>query len=192
MAQAAPVRRTDPRRLRALAGAALLVAVGSFTAAACGSQPAGSQGTTPPSSVGPGGGTTSTTTTTASCPHLSASTTASGAAAGSPVLDTAALLNATITVAAGTGADSCVVLHPGAHVHLLAGQRVEFVANHAPQLAGVPASAGTAAVSVSTAAGPSTTGPAGGPPTAHVVVTITAARPGTVSVTWVDCSGTAC
>lgn len=191
MAQAAPVQRTVPRRLRSLAGAALLVGVGSFTAAACGSQPAGSQVTsTPPSSVGPGGGTTSTTTTTA-CPHLSASTTVSGAT-GTAVLDTAALLNATVTVAAGTGADTCVVLHPGAHVHLLAGQRVEFVANRPPRITGVPVSAGTAAVSMSTATGPTTAGPAGGQPTAHVVVTLTAARPGTVSVTWTDCSGTAC
>lgn len=198
MDEAAPMQLTNPRRLRALAGAAVLVALGSLAVGACGSQPAASPGaSTSSTSAAPGAGGP-TTSTTVPCPHL----TASAMGGGAVVLDTAALLTATITVhpqSSGSGdpgaaTPTCVVLRPGAKLQLFVGQRVEFVANHPPRLAAVlgAAGAGAGAVGMSTSPGPTTTGPAGGPATEHLVIALTALRPGAVNVTWTDCSGTAC
>jgi hypothetical protein len=107
------------------------------------------------------------------------------------VLATAALLSARIVVIAGTATPTCTVLRPHQTVHLMAGQQVEFVANRAPTVTGVPPGAGTGAVSVRAAAGP--TGSGGGDlPTKHMIITVTAVHPGTVELTWINCSGTAC
>jgi hypothetical protein len=187
MAHAAPVQLGNRRRRRALAGAVMLVVVGSLTIGACGSGAAGPPGTSAPStSAGAGGGGS---TTPPPCPRLAASANP----AGSPVvLDTAALLTATITVVPGAGGPTCTILRPGGRVTLRVGQRVELVANHTPSLSGVPPSAGTGAVGMTTAPGPTSTGPGGAPSTSHLAVTITARRPGSVLVRWIDCSGTAC
>jgi hypothetical protein len=107
-------------------------------------------------------------------------------------LDAAALLSATVRVAGqSAAAPRCIVpdgrgetydLHPG--------DQLQFVANAAP----VPSPASAGVVSVTTAPGPPSTGPGPGalPPTPHVIVTVTARLPGTVAVTWEDCSGTGC
>jgi hypothetical protein len=107
-------------------------------------------------------------------------------------LDAAALLSATVRVAGPpAAAPRCIVpdgrgetydLHPG--------DRLQFVANAAPQHSPSPAGV----VGVTTAPGPPATGPGPGdmPPTPHVIVTVTARLPGTVAVTWEDCSGTGC
>jgi hypothetical protein len=68
--------------------------------------------------------------------------------------------------------------------------RAEFVANGLPQIR--PAS--TRVVTVSSAPGPTVSGPGdpGGIPTAHVIVTVTAVRAGAATIQWIDCSGTGC
>lgn len=104
------------------------------------------------------------------------------------VLAAAALLSATVVVEAGANpSPRCFHLTAGATLMLHPGDRVWFVANRAPDLS--PAGA----VSVSTAPGPSGTAPGpSGLLTSHVIVTLTAARPATVAVRWIDCSGTEC
>lgn len=122
-------------------------------------------------------------TTTATCDVQTATTSASGA-----LLTAAALLSATVVVEAGSNpSPRCFHLTTGATLTLHPGDRAWFVANRAPDLS--PAGA----VSVSTAPGPSGTAPGpGGFLTSHVIVTLTATRPATVAVRWVDCSGTEC
>lgn len=113
------------------------------------------------------------------------------AAAGTrsePVLAAAALLSATVVVDPANGhADRCVVLASGEQLHLRIGDRAELVANRAPDL--TPETGG--AVQVSTQSGPTTPGP-GGLASSHVIVTISAVHLGTVTVRWIDCSGTGC
>lgn len=108
-------------------------------------------------------------------------------APGGLTLDAAALLRLTVTVdATRDAAPACVAAVSGEDVHLHLGDRIEMVANAAPSV--TPDA--PEILSVSTAPGP-TTG-FGGLTTGHVIATLTAVAPGTVSVRWVDCSGTGC
>ncbi|MGI8492065.1 MAG: hypothetical protein ACR2NJ_04775 [Acidimicrobiales bacterium] len=75
-------------------------------------------------------------------------------------------------------------------MQLATGDRVEFVANDSPRL-DPPASD---AVAVATGPGPKAAGPGGQGAlmTSHLIVTLQAVRCGTVTVHWIDCSGTGC
>ena len=98
----------------------------------------------------------------------------------------AALLQATVTVTGEPApTPACTPLTVDARVRLRPGDRVEFIANGTPTLSG-----DVNAVVESERPGPSP--PLTGLPTTHVVVTLTAAASGTVSVRWINCSGTAC
>ncbi len=105
-------------------------------------------------------------------------------------LDAAALLTNTITVDSQVDSTVRCLFADGEggtlelHIH----DKVQLVANSTPTLS--PASSGV--VSVSTAPGPSDQGPGNLPPTPHVIVTLTAVRPGTASLRWIDCAGTGC
>lgn len=106
-----------------------------------------------------------------------------------PVLASAALLQAKVVVVGPRpGRPTCVVLRPGTTISLRTGDRAEFVANRVLQVS--PPS--TRAVAISTAPGPAAPGGLGGVPTPHVIVTLTAAEPGVVSIRWIDCNGTGC
>jgi hypothetical protein len=82
------------------------------------------------------------------------------------------------------------VLQAGTTTTLRLADRAEFVANGLPQVS--PASTRTVVTSI--APGPAGGGPGnpGGILTAHVIVTVTAIRPGTAIIQWIDCSGTGC
>lgn len=123
-------------------------------------------------------------TITATCDVTAASTPISSGV----VLTAAALLSATVVVEAGPNpTPRCFPLTTGSTLTLHPGDRAWFVANRPPDLS--PAGA----IAVSTAPGPSGTGPGpGGILTSHVIVTLTASRPATVVVRWIDCSGTGC
>lgn len=97
-----------------------------------------------------------------------------------------ALLQATVTVVRGSRRTGCAVLQPRQDPIVHVGDWLQFVANEAPDLS----AHGRLPVRVSTAPGPTTT--AGGPGTPHLVITLTATRPGMVSVTWIDCTGVVC
>ena len=75
-------------------------------------------------------------------------------------------------------------------MELRIGDAVEFEANNVPQLS----PAGTDVVNVSSRPGPTSSGPGdiGGLHTTHVIVRLTAAKVGRVTVRWIDCSGTGC
>ena len=106
------------------------------------------------------------------------------ATTGPTVLTSAMLQSAVIRVAgAATSHPTCAALSSGSTVSLQIGDAVEFEANSVPQLA-------TDVVRVSSRPGPSSS--FGGLKTSHVIVRLTATRAGTVTVRWVDCSGTGC
>lgn len=118
-------------------------------------------------------------------------TTANETNSAAPVLASAALLVASVEVSPQeTGHRKCLPLTPGSVAHLLIGDRAEFVANGLPGLE----PANEAVVTVSTLPGPLERGPGppGGVPTFHVIVRLTAVRPGNLTVQWTDCSGTGC
>ena len=118
-------------------------------------------------------------------------TTANETNSASPVLASAALLLASVEVSPQqTGHPKCLPLTPGSVAHLLIGDRAEFVANGSPGLE----PADEAVVTISTLPGPIAGGPGlpGGIPTSHVIVRLTAVRPGNVTVDWTNCSGTGC
>ena len=105
-------------------------------------------------------------------------------------LTAAARITASIHVSGQTASHpGCRPLAPGSDVDLLIGERVQFVANQPPQL-DPPSSP---VVAVSSSPGPAQSGPGGGGlRTTHLIVVLTAVKPGDVSVEWEDCSGTAC
>lgn len=152
--------------------------VGSLAAAACGS----AQALPPPKHPTPGPGPCA-----AQIHQLehAATTDAAGGGGGGIVLMTAARLESKVVVTPSASGPECAVLEPGKTVHLAVGEKLVFVANDAPFLSGA-----TSAVDVSTGPGPSTQ--FGGLSTSHVIVTLTAAHPGSVNVDWSNCSGTAC
>ena len=107
----------------------------------------------------------------------------------SSVLISAMRLSAVVQVSGDRGdSPKCVGLLPGATVTLRIGDSAEFVANAVPQLDGADV------VTVSTRPGPTSSGPGtiGGLRTAHLIIRLTAVRTGTVTVDWIDCSGTGC
>jgi hypothetical protein len=101
-----------------------------------------------------------------------------------PMLAAAIGSDATLTIRTRAGSPACQILRNGAHLVLGVGQRVQFVATALPTLAGA------GAVQVTSGPGPELSGPGGSSP--HLVVTVTARRPGVVEVGWTACSGTAC
>ena len=113
------------------------------------------------------------------------------ASAGTPVLAAAMRLSAVIQVSEPQSAHpKCFSLSPGSTVSLQVGDSVEFEANSAPQLS----PDGSSVVTVSTRPGPTSSGPGdiGGLHTAHVIVHLAAVSQGSVTVAWIDCSGTGC
>lgn len=122
---------------------------------------------------------------------VSCATTANETNSAAPVLTSAALLVANVEVSPQqAGHPKCVPLTPGSVARLLIGDRAEFVANGSPGLE----PANEAVVTISTLPGPTQRGPGlpDGIPTSHVIVRLTAIRPGNVTVHWTDCSGTGC
>ena len=104
------------------------------------------------------------------------------------VLISAARLSAVVQVSGPRSATPrCVGLSPGATVSLHIGDSTEFVANEVPQLD----PAGTGTVSIASRPGPTSAG-MGGLHTTHLIIRLTAGAPGSVTVRWIDCSGTAC
>ena len=103
-------------------------------------------------------------------------------------LTAAAMLFADIHVAAEHASRArCFPLTPGSTVQLFIGDRTEFVANDRPEME--PPNSDV--LTTSTRPGPVETGP-GSIPTRHLIIRLTAVRPGNVTVHWIDCSGTAC
>ena len=101
-------------------------------------------------------------------------------------LTSAALLSITVTVdAQRTAHPQCITAQSGTPVHLHIGDRIQLIANSPPRISpdGV--------LTVTTAPGPTTTGP-GGLATEHLLVTLTATTPGQATVRWFNCSGTGC
>lgn len=99
----------------------------------------------------------------------------------------AALLQATVVVTASQAAHpDCAQLTLGQTSHLELGDRLELVSNGVPQMSSSP----PGVLTVATAPGPSSS--FGGITTHHLLVTLTAVKPGTVTLTWEDCTGTAC
>lgn len=102
-----------------------------------------------------------------------------------PMLAAAMGYDATLTIRPHAGTPACQILRGGAHLVVGVGQRVQFVATFLPTLGG------GGAVQVTSGLGPYLPGPGGGR-FPHLVVTLTARRPGVVEVGWTACSGTAC
>lgn len=102
-----------------------------------------------------------------------------------PMLASAPGYDATLTIRPHAGTPACRILHGGAHLVLGVGQRVQFVATMLPTLVG------GGAVQVTSGPGPYLPNPGGGP-LRHLVVTLTARRPGAVEVAWAVCSDAAC
>jgi hypothetical protein len=112
-------------------------------------------------------------------------------ASGPTLLMSAMLLSAVVQVnGPGSAHPKCVGLSPRSTVALHIGDSAEFEANNVPQLS----PAGSGVVIVSTRPGPTSSGPGdiAGLRTAHVIVRLTAAQPGSVTARWIDCSGTGC
>src|SRR5262249_23540225 len=112
---------------------------------------------------------------------------ASSSSATRPIGAMAARLGVTIEVTAGHSPTTrCVVPRlPSDTLRVGVGDTVEFVAHDQPTLAKQDA----AIVEVSSRSGPTSPGPLA---TRHVVVTVTALAPGTVTLDYIDCSGTGC
>jgi hypothetical protein len=167
-------------RVWGAAGAATLVLAGSIAAAGCGSAQAVRHPGPPP--AGPCSQQVKQLDQQAAAAALGEPP----AVRGSIDLAAAALLTAKVVVTPAASGPTCQILTPGKTVDLRVGWRVVFVANEAPALTGAQGS-----VSVATSPGPSSSF-LGQPPTSHLVVTLTAVRPGAVSLQWIDCSGTGC
>ena len=165
-------RNRTARRL--LATTLSLVAVGISSCAA--SSPSSSRSSSPPTTQG--GSPVCAPQTVAATP-------------GQAALTSALLLSAVVQVS-GPRSDhpKCIDLTPRTTVALHVGDSVEFEANNVPQLS----PAGTDVVSVSSRPGPTSSGPGdiGGLHTTHVIGRLTAVRAGSVTVRWIDCSGTGC
>ncbi|HEV2360356.1 MAG TPA: hypothetical protein VGS21_01515, partial [Acidimicrobiales bacterium] len=99
----------------------------------------------------------------------------------------AARLSAEVTVSALPPEHRCIALTSGANLHIRIGDRIQFVANSTPRFSNNLSNGGL--FSVQTSPGPTATGAL---PTTHVIVTLTAVAPGSVTLGWTDCSGTAC
>lgn len=109
----------------------------------------------------------------------------------SPLLASALRLSAVIHVSEPRSEHpKCFSLTPGSTVSLQVGDIVEFEANAAPNLT----PNGSTVVTVSTRPGPTSSGPGdiGGLQTAHLIIDLAAVSPGSVTVGWIDCSGTGC
>jgi hypothetical protein len=170
-----------PRTLRSGTAAPLVAALlVAGAGAACGSASAGS---VRPTHTGP----THTRAarhgpTVCGRPATAPGVGAGGAGGSGPVVAAAARLSATVTVVPKATGPACRVLETGKHVVIGVGQRVQFVANDVPAVTG-------SGVETHSAPGPRSPGPLR---TTHLVITLTAVQPGTVTVGWIDCSGTGC
>jgi hypothetical protein len=100
------------------------------------------------------------------------------------------MLSATVIVDAGsaTAGATCQAVRTGQTIHLAVGQTAQLVANGRPTLD----PPGSRAITVGTT--PVHKGPAPGAPdgATGALVTITGAHPGTVTLHWINCTGTEC
>jgi hypothetical protein len=78
------------------------------------------------------------------------------------------------------------IVHATIQLHL--GDKIEYVANRSPSVSGRPTPLSRI---VSISSKPLPAGP-GRPPTSHVLVSLTAIRPGQATVRYTNCSGTGC
>ena len=110
---------------------------------------------------------------------------------GGVALISAALFSATVIVGTETStAPACHDLRSGEQAHLPIGDTVQFVDNDVPRLE--PPSADIVRISVLPGPGELGPGAPGGDATPHIIVTITAAHAGIVTVHWINCAGTGC
>ena len=136
------------------------------------------------------------------------------ASSAAAFLTTAARLSTMLDVIAKTHpTPRCYILHPlESSAVVEVGDTIEFVANTFPGGASscqggvmpltrvgsdcdgfkVDIPAGSTPFTVRVVPGPSTSQNSPEPPTPHVIVSMTAVRPGTSTVSWFDCSGTGC